>query len=257
MFYKNLLVLIIFLFMSNCTTKILDKNIQSENIDPKNLIDGFSNKGFALIYSDDLYKKNIISKKISERSMIIFQKNLNPKTQVKITNILNSKSVIGTVGKNSKYPLFNNSVISIRIAEELDIDINQPYVEILEILENSIFIAKKAKTYDEEREVAIKAPINSISINDLSLVKTTSKKDLVTIFNYTIKIADFYFKDTALIMVNRIKKNNLIENLKVRKITTNKYRVYSGPFNNISSLQKSYNDISILKFENIEIIRND
>jgi hypothetical protein len=30
-----------------------------------------------------------------------------------------------------------------------------------------------------------------------------------------------------------------------------------GPFTNINSLQKSYNDISILQFENIEILKND
>ena len=75
---------------------------------------------------------------------MIFQKNLKTNTQVKITNILNGKSLIGTVKKNSEYPSFNNSVLSIRIAEELDLDINQPYVEILEILENSIFVAKRA-----------------------------------------------------------------------------------------------------------------
>ena len=33
-----------------------------------------------------------------------------------------------------------------RIAEELELDSNQPYVEILEILENSIFVVQKAKT---------------------------------------------------------------------------------------------------------------
>jgi cell division protein FtsN len=38
-------------------------------------------------------------------------------------------------------------------------------------------------------------------------------------------------------------------------MTEDKYRVYLGPFNNINSLQKSFNDISILNFENIEIIR--
>ncbi len=42
-----------------------------------------------------------------------------------------------------------------------------------------------------------------------------------------------------------------------KKINKKKYRVYAGPFNNINSLQKSFNDISILEFENIEIIKND
>jgi len=252
MFYRNILLLIIFLFVSNCTTGTLVKDIPS-----KNLVNGYSNKGFALIFNENLYKQKIVSKKISERSLIIFQKNLKINTQVKITNILNGKSIIGTVGKNSKYPSFNNSVLSIRIADELDLDINQPYVEILEILENSIFVAQKAKTYEEEKNVAVKAPVDGISINNLNIVKNDDKKNFNIKFSYTIKIADFYFNDTALMLLGRIKTESLIENAKIIKMSDKKYRVYLGPFNNINSLQKSYNDVSILEFENIEIIRND
>ena len=58
-------------------------------------------------------------------------------------------------------------------------------------------------------------------------------------------------------MLNRIKVESLIDNPKIKKISDNKYRVYLGPFKDVYSLQKSYNDISILQFENIEIIRND
>jgi len=252
MSYRNILFILIFILLSNCTTDTLVKN-KPNNV----LVNGYSNKGFALIYNDNLYKQKIVSKKIDERSLIIFQKNLKINTQVKITNILNNKSIIGTVGKDSKYPSFNNSVLSMRIVDELDLDINQPYVEILEILQNSIFVAQRTKTYDEERNVAIKAPVDSISINDLNIDKKFDKKTYNTKFSYTIKIADFYFKDTALIMANRIRTESLIKKMKVKKISANKYRVYLGPFNNINSLQKSYNDISILKFENIEIIRND
>ena len=58
-------------------------------------------------------------------------------------------------------------------------------------------------------------------------------------------------------MIKRIKTENLIKNSKIKKISDEKYRVYLGPFSNINSLQKSYNDISILEFENLEIINND
>ena len=253
MFYKNILLLILLtIFVSNCTTTTLVKKQPNTA-----LVNGYSNKGFALIYSEDLYKQRIISKKISERSLIVFQRNLKIHTQVKITNILNNKSTIGIVGKNSKYPSFNNTVLSIRIADELDLDINQPYVEILEILENSIFVAQRAKTYDEEKNVAVKAPVDGISINDLNIEKKVDNKKYNTEFSYNIKIADFYFNDTALMMLGRIENESSINNPKIKKISNKKYRVYLGPFNNINSLQKSYNDISILKFENIEIIRND
>ena len=252
MFYKNFLYLALFLFLSNCTVEILLEN------KPKVIIqEGYSNRGFALVYSEDIYKKKIVNKKIDERSLIVFQKNLKINTKVKITNILNNKSLIATVGKNSIYPSFNNVVLSKRISDELELSINQPYVEILEILENSIFVAKKAKTYNEEKNVAIKAPVDDISINDLNKKNTDDKKIYNTKFSYTIKVADFYFNDTALMMLNRIKTESLIKDPKINKISNKKYRVYLGPFNNINSLQKSYNDISILKFENIEIMKND
>ena len=252
MFCRNTLFIVIFLFLTNCTTETLVKKKPDAFI-----TNGFSNKGFALVYSEDIFKKKIVNKKINDRSLIIFQKNLKINTKVKITNILNNKSLVGTVGKNSVYPSFNNAVLSKRIAEELDLDINQPYIEILEILENSIFVAQKAKTFDEEKNVAVKAPVSKISINDLNFVKKSDKKIPNIKFSYIIKIVDFYFKDTALMMTNRIKTANLIKNSKIKKISDKKYRVYLGPFSDINSLQKSYNDISILEFDNIEIIKND
>ena len=96
---------------------------------------------------------------------------------MRITNVLNKKTVIAKVGSNSKYPLFNNSVVSIRISKELELDIDEPYVEIVEILNNSMFVAK-AKTFDEEKNVANKAPIDSISVNDLNAKKNKKKKYL-------------------------------------------------------------------------------
>ncbi|MDA8919271.1 hypothetical protein N9I08_05990 [Candidatus Pelagibacter sp.] len=252
MFYKKILFIIICIILSNCTSTSLVNNKTN-----KTIVNGFSNKGFALIYSKNLYKQKLVSKKIDERSLTVFQKNLKINTPIKITNILNNKSLIVTVGMNSKYPSFNNVVISKRIAEELDLDINQPYVEILEILENSIFVAQKAKTHKEEKNVAVKAPVNDISINNLSKVKIDEKKNFNVKFSYSIKIADFYFNDTALLMLNRIKTESSIKNPKIKKISDKKFRVYLGPFSNINSLQKSFNDISILKFENIEIIKND
>jgi len=252
MLYKNLLLIIIFLFSSNCSTENLITN--KSNI---GLINNYTNSGFTLIYNENLYKDKIISQQINERSITILQKNLKKNTQVKITNILNNKSLIATVGKKSKYPSFYNAVLSKRIAEELDLNIKQPYIEILEILEHSTFIAQKAKTYEEEKNVAVKAPVNSISIKNLNAVTRNDVKNSITKFTYIVKIADFYFKETALIMLNRIKTESSIKNPKIEKISDKKYRVYLGPFNNINTLQKSYNNISILEFDNIEIIKND
>jgi len=251
MSYKYFFIFI-FIIINGCSTynianneiKIFDKN-------------SFKNRGFALIYNDYLYKQKIISKKIDNRSLIIFQKNLKKGTTVKIKNILNQKTIIAKVGRVSKYPLFNNSVISSRIAQEIDLNINEPYVEIFEILNNSSFIVKKAKTYDEEKNVAEKAPIDSISINNLNDSVTKVKKVKENEFDYSIKVADFFFKNTALSMIDRIKKETLANKIGVQNLSDTQYRVFLGPFDNINSLQKAFNDINVLQFENIEIIKND
>ena len=252
MFYRNFLIIVIFLFTSNCTTSNL-KN-KSPDIDFEN---SFTNKGFTLVYTDELYSDKVVTTKVEERSLLILQRNLKKDTQVKITNLINNKSVLAIVGKKSKYPWFNNSVISARIADELKLNLNEPYIEIIAISESSLFVAKKAKMYDEEKKVAIKVPVNNISIDNLNIKKNSSRKKVVRKFSYNIKIADFYFNKTAVSMTKRIKADTNIKKTNIRKISDKKYRVYLGPFNNINSLQKSYNDIKILEFENIEIIRND
>ena len=246
-------ILIIFFFITNgCSTYTITNN----KIKPLNK-NSFQNKGFALVYNDKLFKKKIISRKMDDRSLIIFQKNLKKGSTVRIKNILNNKTIIAKVGNKSKYPTFNNSVISNRISKEIDLDPNEPYVEIFEILNNSSFIAKKAKMFDEEKEVADKAPIDSISINDLNSEFTKTEQVKQNKFNYTIKIADFYFKVTALTMLDRIEKETSVNNSGVQTLSNTQYRVFLGPFYNINSLQKAFNDINVLQFENIEIIKND
>ncbi|MDA9662880.1 hypothetical protein N9T41_04045 [Candidatus Pelagibacter sp.] len=252
MLYKKLSILFCFILLNNCTSTTLTENEISNSLD-----DPFINKGFSLIYSDKFYDNKIISKKIDERSLIVFQKNLKKNTIVKITNILNNKSIIATVGSNADYPLFNNAVLSLRIADEIGLNEKEPYVEILEILKNAVFVAKRTKMFEEEKKVADKAPVNNISISDLNIKEISTKNKLSKKFSYEIKIADFYFNDTASLLVDRIIKETKIRDAKIKKINEKKYRVYAGPFNNINSLQKSFNDISILKFENIEIIKND
>ena len=120
------------LFIYSCETKninISDRNIISPDI-------SFSNRGFALVFDDGLKKRKIINRKIDNRSLIVFQRNLKKNTNVKITNLLNNKSILAKVGGSSRYPNFYNSVISKRIYQELGLDENEPYVEIVAISNN-------------------------------------------------------------------------------------------------------------------------
>ena len=56
-------------------------------------------------------------------------------------------------------------------------------------------------------------------------------------------------------MVSRIMNNTSIKNIKIKKINNNQYRVIIGPFNDLNSLKNAFNELKILNFENLEIIR--
>ena len=248
--FKYYLIIFVILLLSNCSNNINLKKLQTT--------EKFSNKGFTLVFEDRLYKNDIIDKKIDNRSYSIFQKNLKKNSSVKITNMLNNKTVIAKVlSSKVNYPFFYNSVVSQRIAEDLDLDFNEPYILISLISNNSSFVAKKTKTWEEEKEVAEKAPVDGIEINDLNKVKIKKKKNTSQKFLYSIKIADFYYEKSALEMIKRIKKETPIKKYKILSLSKTNFRVILGPFNDINSLKNSYNKASILDFENLEIIRHD
>ena len=248
----NFKIIVIFLILlTSCVNNTEKKRSEILSISNK-----FYNSGFTLIYDDTLYFEKIINKKMDDRDLIIFQKNLKKGTSVKLFNPINNKSLIAQVGRNSIYPSFNNSVVSKRIASELELSLEEPYIIIEEIIHNSAFRAKKTKMFEEEKKVANKAPVDKITVNDLN---ESSKKKTNTNsqkFNYFIKIADFYFIDSAKIMRNRIINESTIKNVYIRELSKNKFRVILGPYLDLKSLQKEYNKLEKFNFENIEIIKN-
>jgi len=248
----NFKIIVIFLILlTSCVN-----NTEKQRSEILSINNKFYNSGFTLIYDDNLYFEKIINKKMDDRDLIIFQKNLKKGTSVKLFNPINNKSLIAQVGRNSIYPNFNNSVVSKRIASELELSLEQPYIVIEEIIHNSAFIAKKTKMFEEEKKVANKAPVDKITVNDLN---QSSKKKTNTNsqkFNYFIKIADFYFIDSAKIMRNRIINESTIKNVYIRELSKNKFRVILGPYLDLKSLQKEYNKLEKFNFENIEIIKN-
>ena len=217
----------------------------------------YKNSGFALIYNDDLKKNKQISKKIDNRSLLIFHKTLKKDSFVKITNPLNQKKIIAkVVSNNVKFSEFYNSVITLRIAEELSLDFEEPFIELNLISQNSTFIAKKAKTFEEEKNVAEKAPVDGIEIDNLGTAVIKNEQVKKDIFIYSIKIADFYYRDSAKNMIKRIENETSLKNSKIKKISNTKYRVLIGPFSDIKKLEESFNEIKSLSFENIEILKN-
>ena len=55
-------------------------------------------------------------------------------------------------------------------------------------------------------------------------------------------------------MAKRIKDESLINNIAIVKLSETKYRVLIGPFNDIKSLQNSFEKMSMFNFENLEVL---
>ena len=251
--YKILIIIISIFFLVSCEQNNINKKI----VNQKNF-DKYKNSGFALIYSDNLKKGKKITKKINNRSLLIFHKNLKKNSFVKITNPMNQKTLIAEViSNNVLFSDFYNCVITSRIAEELSLDLNEPYIDLVLISENSTFVAKKAKTFDEEKNVAEKAPVDGIKIDNLAEdIKKNKEITKDNFFAYSIKIADFYYKDSAKNMSYRIINETNIKNPNIKMISKTKFRVLIGPFDDIKKLEESFNEIKSLDFENIEILKD-
>ena len=256
--YK-IIFIIILVFLTSC------KHSNEPRVNYKNKFVFFSNKGFAMIYTDGLLKENIVSNKIEDRSLIVFNSKLNIDTAVKVTNLLNNKHIIAKIGINSKFPRFYNSVISKRISKELEIDPEEPYVQIQSINSDSSFVANKAKTFNEERKVATKAPVEEITIKNISISKDSAKNKekkkknvkskQKSEFKYIIKFADLYFEKSSIDFKNRLINEYQLKDVSTKKISKNSFRVYMGPYNSFKAIKKAFETIKLKDFDNIEIIK--
>ena len=247
--YKIIIILFFVLSFLGCEQSI---NVKKKNINFQ-LTDKYKNSGFALVYNNNL--ENV--KKLDTRSLDIYHKSLKKKSTVKITNPNNGKYLIAKVKSNKvRFSNFYNSVLSLRIAEELELDLDEPFVKIVLVSKNSTFIAKKAKMFEEEKTVAQKAPVDGILINDLNVKKKKKKIIKKKKFSYIIKVADFYYKETAKTMMEKIFEESSINNLKIIKLSPTKFRLLIGPFNDIDGLKKSFEKMNLFNFENLEILKN-
>ena len=247
--FKKILIISIFFLLFGCEQYNTNNN---KKINPS-YEKKYRNTGFTLVYNDGLDIKEL-----DNRSLQIFHSNLKKKSFVKITNPLNNKSLIAEVRSNKvEFSKFYNSVISKRIAESLELDLKEPFVEIILISKDSTFVAKKSQTFEEEKKVAEKAPIDGIKISNLNNdPKKNLGKNVKKRFSYSIKVADFYYKKTAKLMIDRIKSETFLKNIQIIELSKTNYRVLIGPFNDINSLKESFEKMNSLYFENLEILKN-
>tara|TARA_Y100000590_G_C15683528_1_gene1000708 strand:- start:998 stop:1774 length:777 start_codon:yes stop_codon:yes gene_type:complete len=249
---KIKIYLISILFLTSCVNYKIEKS--SNKIEKK----FYSSSGFALIYNEDLFKQGLVNKRVKNDKIYIMHSFLKTNTPIKIINPITSKSITAKVNKRAKYPGIFNIVVSEKVAEILSLDYNNPYVEVNEIKKNQTFVAKKGKTYEEEKYVAIKVPVKKIEIDTLSSeqIDKKNKKDKEYKKQFFLILSDFYYKESAFDLKKELDLKIGTEVLRIKKINNKKYRLYAGPFENFNSLKSTYISLNKLGFTDLDIIKD-
>jgi hypothetical protein len=216
----------------------------------------YSSSGFALIYEDNLYKKKILNKKINNGEIKVMHNLLKMNTAIRIINPANSKVIETKTYKKVNYPKIFTIVVSKKIASILELDLDNPFVEVIEVKKNKTFIAKKTNTYEEEKNVAEKAPVDKIKMDSLTNNKDEVKKKVLKKNNFIILINDYYYEDSAINLKNELLAKTGFSNILVKKISNNKYRLLAGPFKNFNALKTTYISLNNLGFEDLNIYKN-
>ena len=249
---KKFSTLIFILTLSSCANYKVDK----PETDAERKY--YSSKGFALIYEDSYFKGGVIGKKIQNDKIIVMHDTLKKNTPIKIINPDNSKTVDAKVGKKTFYPKIFNVVISKKVADELELDLENPYIELLEVKLNKTFIAKEAKIFEEERKVDKTVQTGEIEMDDLSnstLTANTQNKKVTKNEKFIIVISDFYYIDSANNLKKELIKKTQMNNFSVIKISNNKYRLSVGPFKNFKALKSTYISLNNLGFDDLNVYK--
>ena len=161
------------------------------------------------------------------------------------------------VDKIADYPMIFNVVISKEIASLLELDPDNPYVEIIELKKNKKFVAKKSNTFDEEKNVAEKAPVQEIEIDDLSKNESNSERNKSKIIkkNFFLVVGDFYYEESALNLKNELISKIELKDISIKKVKQNQYRLFVGPFKNFNTLKVAYISLNKIGFDDLNIIR--
>lgn len=218
----------------------------------------YTSKGFAYIYNEDDFNQKIIKGKMNNNIMQISHQFLKTGTLIKISNPKNKKNIVLKNIKRIRYPDFYKILITKQVAEELDLNLEIPILEIIEIKKNKSFIAKKAKIYKEEEQIPSKAPVDSVKISNISKNKINNikkKKDQIYIL-----IGSFYSIETANFLKQRIKvdvPDFNFKKLRIKKINNKETQVISGPYISVNSLKNDYIKLKSFGFEELDIFTNE
>ena len=197
---KNIVLICSMILFSSCVNYKIEKS--ESRIEKK----FYSSRGFALIYEEGLIKTIMNIEKD-----YVMHSFLKKNTPIKIINPENSKSFETKISKTASYPKIFNIVITQKVAEILELDINNPYLEVFEIKKNEKFVAKEGSMFEEEKNVAEKVPVDDIQMDDLGNKKIIKvKKEIKS--NFVLVVSDFYYLETASNLKKRLAKDTQLNN---------------------------------------------
>ncbi len=156
---------------------------------------------------------------------------------LKVTNIKNKESVVIKTNYTSKN--LGPRIISLPASIYLELKLNQnlPFIHVQSLRQNKVFIAKKVKTFDQEKKVNKKVKSEKINIVNLSKRKKV-KNGIYLNFgpfynriyaNQMYKILNFKIDDKNLVFKDYKDKN---------------YIISIGPLKNLMEFDKIYLKLS-------------
>jgi len=241
-------LILLFFFLISCT----------QNYSRLDLNQSFSSKGFAYIYNEKDFEKKMIKHKLDNNTLQIAHNKLRPGSLIKITNVKTNDSIILKNNKRFTYPEFYKIIITQPVAEEINLKDDLPLVEVIEVKKNKSFVAKKTKIYKEEEKIHSNAPVESVTINNISKKKKVENK--VSKDRFYIIIAEFYSNNSANLLKKRITQE--IENFDSKKLfinsrKSNKITLLSGPYSSINLMKNDYIQLKNFGFEELDITINE
>ena len=240
--------LIILLFLTSC----------AQNYSKLELNQPFTSKGFAYIYNDEDFINKVIKKKLDNNFLQVAHNKLRPGSLIRIINIKTNESIILKNNKRFQYPEFYKIVITKPVAEKLNLQIDLPLVEVSEVKKNKSFVAKKTKIFKEEEKIHSNAPVETVTINNIS--KNNKSKNKTIQDKFYIIIAEFYSKNSAFLLKKRITQeltNFDSKKLYINSKKSNKITLLSGPYNSINLMKNDYIQLKKFGFEELDISINE
>ena len=241
-------LIILFLLLASC----------AQNYSKSELNKPFNSKGFAYIYNEEDFVNKVIKKKLDNNSLQIAHNKLRAGSLIKIINIKTNESIILKNSKRVEYPEFYKILITKPVADKLNLQIDLPIVEVIEVKKNKSFVAKKTKIFKEEEKIYSNAPIESVTINNIS--KNNKKKNKTIKDKFYIIIAEFYSKNSASLLKKRITQELLnFDNKKlyIKSKKSNKISLLAGPYNSINLMKNDYIQLKKFGFEELDISINE